>query len=286
MEPIIAKQPDHERLVNIIGTVLLVLGAITMLFPLFWMLTASLKSSSSIFSVPLEWIPKEFHFENYLEAFGRIAFVQTFFNTIVIAGASTVGQVVSSVLVGYGLARLDFSGKKLWFYCFIGSMMLPAIIGLLPLFSVYRTLGMYNTWWPLILPNFFGAPFYIFMIRQFLMQIPRSYDESAAMDGAGHLLVLRQILFPMIKPVVVIIVIMQVQASWNDYLGPLVYLAKPELWTLSLAVAQFVSNYNIDWNIFMAADVVYILPMLLIFIFGQKYFMDGFGAVSGSGLKF
>lgn len=263
----------------------LTLITVLMLFPLVWMVTASLKSSDAIFSVPPEWLPREAHWENYPAAFDRISLFQSFFNTVVIAATSTIGQVLSCLLVAYGLARLDFPGKKIWFYLFIGSMMLPGIVSLLPMFQVYRAVGWYNTWLPLIFPAFFGAPFYIFMLRQFLMTIPRTYDEAAAIDGAGHLFILRRILFPMIKPAVVIVIIMQVQGSWNDYLTPLVYLIKPQIWTMALSVAQFLSSYNIAWNVFMAADVFYILPMLIVFFFGQKYFMAGFGALNGSGIK-
>ena len=164
-------------------------------------------------------------------------------------------------------------------------MMLPPLVGLIPLFRLYTALGWYNTWYPLIIPNFFGSPFYIFLVRQFLMTIPSSFDEAAKIVGANHMQVLYKVLIPMIKPAITVIVIMQLQASWNDYLNPLVYIYDDDKWTLSLAVAQYIGEYAVEWNKFMAADIVYMLPMIILFFAAQRYFMKGLGSLNFSGLK-
>lgn len=265
--------------------VLLTIGAASMIVPLLWMLTVALKSNSAIFSVPPQWIPKEFKWSNFIDGLKLIEFGSRFFNTTVIAVLSTVGQVFSSILVGYALARLRFPGRKLWFYMIIGSMMLPGLIGLIPVFRLFSAIGWYDTWLPLIVPSWLGNPFYIFLARQFFMTIPKSFDEAAKIDGASHLQILWRVLVPMMKPAIAVIVVMQLQASWNDYMNPLVYLMSQEKWTLSLAVAQFISNYNVSWNQFMAADIVYMLPMLAMFFGAQKYFMQGLGSMNSSGLK-
>ena len=275
----------RSLIINIMRFAILSIGGVTMVFPLLWMLTCALKSNTSILSIPPEWIPREFVWSNFVIGLEHINFWQRFVNTTVIAVLSTVGQVLSSVMVGYALARLSFPGRKIWFYLIIGSMMLPPLVGLIPLFRLYTALGWYNTWYPLIIPNFFGSPFYIFLVRQFLMTIPSSFDEAAKIVGANHMQVLYKVLIPMIKPAITVIVIMQLQASWNDYLNPLVYIYDDDKWTLSLAVAQYIGEYAVEWNKFMAADIVYMLPMIILFFAAQRYFMKGLGSLNFSGLK-
>jgi len=270
---------------NIIrGAVLWVLS-LAMLLPLLWMITAALKSNSAIMSIPPQWFPKEFHFENFPQGLAAVSFWPRFVNTIFISAMCVVGQVLSCSLVGYSLSRVKFPGRKFWFYVFVSSMMLPAMVGLIPVYRLWTGLGALNTYWPLILPAFLGSPFYTFLIRQFLMGVPKSFDEAAKIDGAGHLRILFQIIMPIIKPALITIVIMQFQASWNEYLSPLIYLIDGEKWTLSLAVASYSTLYAVEWNKFMATDLVYMLPTLILFFCAQKYFMQGLGSLTTAGLK-
>ena len=208
-----------------------------------------------------------------------------FANTIFITIMCVIGQVISCSLVGYGLARIKFPGRKIWFYLFVSSMMLPAMVGLIPVYRLWTGLGLLNTYWPLIIPAFLGSPFYTFLIRQFLMGVPKAFDEAAKIDGAGHLRILFQIILPIIKPAIITIVIMQFQASWNEYLSPLIYLIDGEKWTLSLAVASYSTLYAVEWNKFMATDLIYMLPSLLLFFCAQKYFMQGLGSLTTAGIK-
>jgi multiple sugar transport system permease protein len=274
-----------EGLWNAARFLLLAVGALTMILPLLWMVTCALKTNSAIFAVPPQWIPREFAWVNFITGTAQIKFLSRLLNTLVITVLSTVGQLLSSTLVGYALARLRFPGRRLWFYLVVGSLMLPSMVGLIPVFRVFTALGWYNTWLPLIVPSFLGAPFFIFLIRQYLCTVPRSFDEAALMDGAGYFTTLRRILVPMIRPALVVVIIMQVQGSWNDYLTPLVYLIKPELWTLSLAVAQYITLYAVEWNKFMAADIVFLLPMLILYFAAQRYYMQGLGSLNTAGLK-
>ncbi len=265
--------------------VILCVFAVTMLFPVFWMLTVSVKASDVVFVTPPQWLPKEFIWSNYAKAWNDMHFARSFLNTVMIALLCVVGQVASNLCVGYALARLKFPGRKLIFFMIVASMMLPGMIGLIPVFRFFTKLGMYNTFWPLIIPAFLGNPFYTFMLRQFFLGIPKSFDESAKIDGANHMQILFHILLPMVKPAIIVIMIMTMQGAWSDFLNPLIYLADDTKFTLALAIKSFTGSYATSWNFFMAGNVMYMLPMLLLFIFAQKYFMEGLGSLNNAGLK-
>lgn len=265
--------------------VILCIFAVTMLFPVFWMLTVSVKANDVVFVTPPQWFPREFAWGNYGKAFEYMNFARSFLNTTFIAVMCVIGQVMSNLCVGYALARLKFPGRKLIFILIVASMMLPGMIGLIPVFRFFTKLGMYNTFLPLIIPAFLGNPFYTFMLRQFFLGIPKSFDESAKIDGATHMQVLFYILLPMVKPAIIVIMIMTMQGAWGDFLNPLIYLADESKFTLALAIKSFTGSYATSWNYFMAGNVMYLLPMLLLFIFAQKYFMEGLGSLNNAGLK-
>ncbi|MBB6734837.1 carbohydrate ABC transporter permease [Cohnella zeiphila] len=263
----------------------LCVGAVAMLFPLLWMVTIALKSDNEVFRLPPQWFPKELHWSNFVTGTREIHFWQTFGNSLFIAVLTVIGQVVSSVFVGYGLARLNFPGRKLWFSFFVGSLMLPGFVGMIPLFHLYSSLGWYNTWLPIIIPAFFGNATFSFLFVQYLKTISVSFDEAAKIDGASDLYVLTKVLAPMAAPVIVTMVIFAFQGSWNQYLEPLIYIVDQKKWTLALAMASYKGTYATAWNLFMAADLIYILPMLILFFFGQKFFMQGLGSVNSASLK-
>lgn len=280
-----AARPRKKYWVDVIRIALLSIGSIAMLFPLLWMFTIALKSNNEVFQIPPEWFPKEMQWSNFVTGTKEINFWQTFMNSMFIAIVCTFGQVVSSVLVGYGLARLKFPGRKLWFSLFVGSLMLPGFVGMIPLFHMYTSLGWYDSWLPIIVPAFFGNATFSFLFVQYLKTISVSFDEAAKIDGASDTYVLTKVLVPMALPVIVTMVIFSFQGSWNQYLEPLIYIVTPEKWTLSLAMASYKGTYATAWNLFMAADLIYILPMLLLFFFGQKFFMQGLGSVNSASLK-
>jgi multiple sugar transport system permease protein len=256
-----------------------------MVIPLIWMLTMSLKANDTIFIVPPDILPKEFNWKNFPIAIERMAFFRSFMNTLFITVMCVIGQVISCTLVSYAIARIKFPGRKIWFYGIIASMMLPGMIGTIPVFMFFSKLRWINTFLPLIVPAFLGAPFYTFLLRQNFMGISRSFDEAAFIDGASHLTILVRILVPMIQPALMVIVIMSVQGCWNDYLNPLLYLHKQELWTLSIAIKTFTGQYATSWNLFMAADLLYMLPILIVFMLLQRYFMSGLGSLNSTALK-
>ncbi|MFD0693362.1 carbohydrate ABC transporter permease [Paenibacillus sp. GCM10027628] len=264
---------------------ILLIGSIAMLYPILWMITIALKGNTEIFKIPPDWYPKEFHFENFVDGVKTIHFWHAFGNSMLITVISTIGQVVSSVFVGYGLGRLRFPGRKMWFSFFVGSLMIPSFVGLVPIFHMFISLGWYNTWLPIIVPAFLGNATYTFLFVQFLSTIPKSFDEAAKIDGAGDFQILNRVLVPMTMPVIVTMVIFSFNASWNQYLEPLIYLVDQDKWPLSVALASFSSNWTTQWNYFMAADLIYMLPMIILFFLGQKYFMQGLGSVNSAGLK-
>ncbi|TFE22808.1 carbohydrate ABC transporter permease [Cohnella luojiensis] len=264
-----------------------VLGSITMIYPVLWMLTIALKPNDEVFKIPPEFLPSDFLWSNFIDATTKISFWPIFLNTSIITVAATIGAVVSSILIGYGISRINFPGRNFFFYIFLGSQMLPGMVSLVPTFVLFKSIGWYNTWYPLIVPAFLGNPFFIFLARQFFRGIPKSYDEAAKIDGAGHWKILWKVIVPMCMPMVVTMVIFQFRGSWNDYLGPLIYLGDKEMWTLSLAIKGYMGGmeYGSSWNLFMAADLIYMMPMLLLFFFAQKYFMQGLGSLNSAGIK-
>jgi multiple sugar transport system permease protein len=215
-----------------------------------------------------------------------INFGQLFFNSAVITLLNTIGSVISSTIVGYGLSRIRFPGRKIWFYLFVGSMMLPGIVGLIPLFHLYLNLNFYDTWVPLFLPAFFGNPFFIFLARKFYLSVPYSLDEAAKIDGASHFTIFTRIMLPLTRPVWITMAIMAFTATWNDYLNPLVYLYSDSKWTLSLGMASFAGSFagvaTTQWNQYMATNLLYMLPPLIIFFIAQRYFMQGLGSLGSA----
>lgn len=293
-EPVVVRSAPKKRFpTQVFGLSIWYVAAIAlslaMLFPLLWMLTIALKGNNDIYQLPPQFLPKEFHWENFINGPQAIDFGVLFVNSVLITVLSTVGAVASSMLVGYGLARIRFPGRKIWFYLFVGSMMLPSIVGLIPLFHLYLSLGWYDTWLPLILPSFFGNPLYIFLARQFYLSIPFSLDEAARIDGAGHFKIFTQIMIPLTRPVWITMAIMTFTATWNDYLNPLVYLYSNSKWTLSLGMASFAGAFagvaTTQWNLYMASNLLYMLPPLIVFFAAQRYFVQGLSALNTSASK-
>ncbi|WP_274651436.1 carbohydrate ABC transporter permease [Paenibacillus humicola] len=265
--------------------VVLLIGAVAMLFPLMWMITIALKSDNDVFQIPPEWFPRELHWSNFITGTREINFWHTFGNSLFIAVLCTFGQIVSSVLVGYGLGRLSFPGRKMWFSLFVGSLMLPGFVGMIPMFHLFTSIGWYDSWLPIIVPAFFGNATFSFLFVQYVKTIPVSFDEAAKIDGASDFYVLTKVLVPMTLPVIITMVIFAFQGSWNQYLEPLIYIVDQSKWTLSLAMASYTGVYSTAWNLFMAADLIYILPMLLLFFAGQKFFMQGLGSINSASIK-
>jgi multiple sugar transport system permease protein len=254
--------------------------AVTMLLPLVWMISIALKSNGDINQVPPSFFPHEFDFANFVNGPAEIDFYRLLLNTVIVTVLATFGAVASSVIVGYGISRIEFPGRKLWFVLISGSLFVPAIVGLIPLQRLYINLGLIDTWVPLILPSFLGSPIFVFLARQYYQSIPRYLDEAAVIDGAGHWVIFTRIMLPITKPVWVTIAIMSFQLAWNDYLNPLVYLQSAPKFTLSLGMASFLGDTSgSQYNYYMATNLLFMLPPLILFFLAQRHFMEGIGSL-------
>jgi ABC-type glycerol-3-phosphate transport system permease component len=260
-----------------------------MVVPLLWMIAIGLKSRTAVFEVPPKLLPHEFNWSNFINGPKAIHFPRLLLNSTIITVLSVLGGVMTAMMAGYALARLRFPGRKVWFYLFVGSMLLPGVVGLIPLFQMYKSIGWYDTWLPLIVPAFFGGnPLFIFLARQYFLAIPYSIDEAAKIDGAGHLRIFVSVMLPLTKPAWITMAILAFQASWNDFLNPLVYLYTSDKWPLSVGMASFISPFagqTPDWSYYMATNLLYMLPPLILFFAAQRYFIQGLGSLGSTTQK-
>jgi ABC-type glycerol-3-phosphate transport system permease component len=245
------------------------------MIPLAWTLSTSLSDLGEVFQWPIRWIPDPVRWDNYREAMRIQPFGLYFLNTTYITIATVIGQLISSSLVAFAFARLRWRGRDMLFVVVLATMMLPNQVTLIPQFVIFSRLGWINTYLPLIVPAFFGAPFYIFLLRQFYMSIPLELDDAAKIDGASPFQVYSRIVLPLSMPALAAVAIFQFQHAWNLFLEPLLYLHSNEKWVLSLGLRNFVGEYIQWWNLMMAASVIVMLPMLIIFFIGQRYFIQG-----------
>ncbi len=274
----------------------LILGSIVMLFPLWWMFVLSLSTPAQATAAAtdvnvLRVLPTSFEWGNYPEALRQmgsrrwVSFLDALSNTILVTAVSVVGHVLSCSLVGYAFARLRFRGRASLFVLMIATMMLPAQVTMIPTFLLFRWFGWIDTLLPLIVPMFFGGPFYIFMFRQFFAQIPEALVEAARLDGCSHLMVWWRIMLPLCRPVIAITAVFVFIFAWNDFLGPLIYLQSEENMTLAVALNSFKNQYGDfrDAHLLMAASLITMLPCIVLFFVAQRQFIGGLslGAVKG-----
>ena len=254
---------------------LLICGSVISLLPFAWMLGSSFKDAQFVFSDPPQIIPKPWLWSNYIKAFTKMPFALYTWNTVKITGLCIIGQMLSCSLVAFGFARLRFPGRNFLFIVLLSTMMLPPQVTMIPVFKIFSTLGMYDTFFPLVIPSFLGTAFMIFLLRQYFMTIPHEMDEAARIDGATTWQLYWKILMPQVKPALATVAILSFMANWNDFLGPLIYLSSESKRTLALGLYAFQGQYQTDWNYLMAASAVTMLPLLILFFAGQKYFIQG-----------
>ena len=264
--------------------VVLILGSVLSLVPFFWMVRSSFMSMLEIYKVPPLLWSENTTWVNYREVFlADIPFLKYFLNTIVIVVPIIFGTVASSSLAAYGFSRFNFPIRKMWFAVCISSMLIPGAVTMIPLFLLWKNFGLVNTYAPLIIPCFFGGgAFNIFLFRQFFMTIPRELDEAAKIDGAGFWLIYYRILLPQLVPVTIVVALFTFMGTWNDFLGPLLYLYDMEKYTVALGLQLFSSAYGSNYGAVMAGATIMTIPSIVIFFIGQRYFMQG---IVTTGLK-
>lgn len=262
--------------------VVLIVIAFAALVPLFYAISTSLKADGQELVTPIQWIPNPIEWKNYERIFTLVPLLTFLKNSVFIGVLTLIGDVVVSALVAYGFARLRFPGRDALFMVVLSTVMLPYVVTLIPQFVLFRTLGLVNTPWPLIIPAAFGHPIYIFLLRQFFKSLPVEIEESARLDGAGFLRVWWSIAMPLARPGLATVAILSMLTHWNDFIAPLVYLNTQNKWTLPLAVNLFQADFRPQFNLMMAYAGVMTVPVVIIFLAFQKYFIRGI-ALSATG---
>ena len=266
----------RRRLGTVAVYALLLAGGAAMLVPLAWLVRSSFMDLRQIFIFPPEWLPDPWRWDNYPTALTTIPFVRYFFNTLSILVPTVIGTVITAALAAFGFARLRWPGRDLVFAVLLTTLMLPYAVTLIPTFLLWAELGLVNTYWPLVLPDWFGGSiFYIFLLRQFFLTLPSELDEAAVIDGANPVQVLRHVVVPLSRAALITVVIFSTLFEWNDFLGPLIYLNDSRRYTLALGLAEFTGLYTSQWHLLMAAATVVIAPVLVLFFIAQRYFIEG-----------
>lgn len=255
---------------------LLIAGSIIFILPLIWMVRSAFMDASKIFIVPPIWIPESFALDNFKKALDTVPFDRYFLNTLFIAVLNVTGAVLTSALCAYSFSRLRWRGRDLIFGILMTGLMLPYAVTLIPTFLGWRTVIGPNSYLPLIVPAWFGGgAFNIFLIRQFMNAIPRELDEAALVDGAGYFYIFSRVIMPLSRSAIIVVALFQFLGVWNDFLGPLVYINKDSMFTLALGLQQFLGYYTAQWELLMAAATMIIIPPVILFVLGQRYFMQG-----------
>ena len=250
-------------------------GAFLILLPFIWMFLSSFKLNAEIFVYPPRWLPTEWRWQNYLRVLDAMPFSTFTFNSLKISTLCVIGQLLSCSLAAFAFARLKFPGRDVMFTVWLACLMIPTQVLIIPLYAIYNAFGWTDTHLPLILPNFFGGAFGTFLLRQFFMTVPKDFDDAATIDGATKLQIFWHIYLPMAKPALATLAVFVFMANWNDLLGPIIYLTSYEKMTLSVGLAFFKGQYMTDWPLLMAGALISIVPITLVYLFAQRYFVKG-----------
>ncbi|OXM15656.1 carbohydrate ABC transporter permease [Paenibacillus herberti] len=262
--------------------IFLLIASVFFLAPFIWMVSTSLKALDQVYTFPPQWIPSPFVWKNYLDAIDYIPFFTFLSNTVIITVLSTLGVVLTSPLVAYSFAKFNWKGRDTLFFITIAVMMIPGQVTMIPLFLMFAKLDWIGTSLPLIIPAFFGVPFYIFLLRQFFLGLPNELKDAARIDGAGEFRTYWQIMLPLAKSAVLAVGLFQFMAAWTDFIGPLLYLTEPDSYTLSLGLQQFQSQKGTEWGLMMAVSTMMTVPIAILYFFLQKTFIQG---ITFSGIK-
>jgi multiple sugar transport system permease protein len=273
---------QQTMLGHLLLQLLLMLLGLLYMVPLLWVLSTSFKAENKVFTFPIQWIPNPFIWQNYqqllslLEFSGIPAILFFFQNTLIVAVLSTLGTVISSVLVAYSFSRLHWPERNFFFGLSLATMMLPSVVIIIPTFLLFRDLGWLDTLKPLIVPFWFAMQgFYVFLLRQFFLTLPIELEEAARIDGAGSFRILWQIIIPLSGPALITVTIFSFLQHYNEFLGPLLYLNTVEKFPMALGLRMFQGRYGTNWPILMAATAVFIVPTIFVFLAAQRHFIRG-----------
>ncbi|MGI6379840.1 MAG: carbohydrate ABC transporter permease [Anaerolineae bacterium] len=267
---------------RVLAHLVLLIGALFFMMPLIFLISTSLKASRQIAKFPPELIPNPWIWRNYPDVFFYVPMQKYFINTLRVVVPAVFGATLPSALAAYAFARVRAPGRDLMFGVLLATMMLPGIVTLIPLYIIFSKIGWVGTFRPLIVPVLLGSPFYIFLLRQFFMTIPTELEDAALIDGCGRFRIWYSIMLPLAKPALATVAVFAFMGAWNDYMGPLIYLGNRDQYTLSLGLQVFVSSHGSEWGMLMAASTMMVMPVIILFFFAQKSFIQG---ITMTGIK-
>ncbi|KLU39448.1 MAG: carbohydrate ABC transporter permease [Limnochordia bacterium] len=279
--PLWKSQRFRLNLYRWLVTLFLVGGAVVILSPVWWMVSTSLKSMQEIYRYPPTVIPEVFHWDNYIKAWLSAPFTRYLLNTVFLTVIGVATNITSNSFIAYGFSKIRFPGREVMFAVVLGTMMIPGFVTLVPQYVLFAKLRWIDTYLPLLVPGLFGNAFFIFLIRQFFLTIPNELVEAAKIDGANHLYIWSRLMLPLIKPALITVGIMAFNGKWNDFLGPLLYINSEQKYTLQIGLTIFRGTVQTQWNYLMAASVIALVPVILIFFIFQRYFIEGINVQSG-----
>ena len=278
----IASQQGTRLLLRGVSYLVLGLVALSMIAPFAFMLSTSLKPAAEVFEIPMRWVPAHPTLENYVKAVTQVDLLRGTWNTLLIAIPATLGGLLTAAFAGFAFAKMKFPYREPLFAALLATMMLPAIVTLIPQFVMFAKIGWVDTYYPLIVPGAMGAAFAIFMMRQFFITIPDELIEAATLDGCNPFQTFTRIIFPLAGPALATLAIFGFKGAWNDYFGPLIYISSPEKFNIQQMIAATQNAYGGEPAVLMAASVLALLPLLILFFCAQRFFVEG---VASSGKK-
>lgn len=264
-----------KKAVLIFGYVILILCAISMLLPFFWMVSTSFMTNEEVFSYPIKFLPSKLDFVNYVNVFSSMPIARYFANSLFVSVVTTIGQVLVASMAGYAFARFEFKGKEFLFLIILITMMIPPQVNIIPLFYIMREFGWIDTYMGLIVPGFFGG-FGVFLMRQWFVKLPKSVEEAAKIDGSNNFEIFFKIALPLALPAIMTLAVFTFVSSWNSFMWPLIVTNSESMRTLPVALAAFKGSYRetIVWGELMACSVISVIPVIGVFLLGKKYFIN------------
>jgi multiple sugar transport system permease protein len=276
-----AKPKGRMTVGKVIGYLVLAIAVAALLLPFFWMAISSLKRNADVFAIPIQWIPRTWAWSNYINIWKKAAMGTWLENTLILSFAVTALQVFTGSFAAYGFSRIRFPGRDALFMLYVATIAVPWQAYMIPQFIMMSKMHLTDTRWSIIALQAFGA-FGVFLMRQYYQSIPEELSESARIDGLTEYGIYRRIMLPLSTPALASLALITFVTTWNDYLGPLIYLRSPSLWTIQLGLQTFIGQYNADYALIMTGSVLSVLPVGVIFLLGQRYFVQG---IATTGLK-
>ncbi len=269
--------------VKVVPRIILVLMCLVYFAPFYWMLATSFKDNAQLGAFPPSFWPNPVIWQNYIDAVNYIPFLRFFFNSLILTGGATIGAVVSNSLIAYGFSRIPWKGREVLFYVAIATVFIPFPVTLVALFDIFAKLHWINTFRPLIVPTFFGQAFYMFLIRQFLMGVPKELSDASRIDGANEFSTFRLVILPIMKPAIAVVAIFAAVNAWNDFLTPLIYLSEESRYPLAIGLQFYRAEHTVAFSLLMAASTLVVLPVIVLFLVFQRFFIEGVtvGAIKG-----